>query len=73
MPLIPALGRQRQADLCEFRTSLVYGMGSRMPEPHRETLSQKEEGGGEGGGRRRGGRKGGGGGKEDTSLNWSLY
>ena len=24
MPLIPALGRQRQADLCEFEASLVY-------------------------------------------------
>ena len=24
MPLIPALGRQGQADLCEFETSLVY-------------------------------------------------
>ena len=23
-PLIPALGRQRQADLCEFEASLVY-------------------------------------------------
>jgi hypothetical protein len=24
MPLIPALGRQRKADRCEFKTSLVY-------------------------------------------------
>ena len=24
MPLIPALRRQRQADLCEFEASLVY-------------------------------------------------
>ena len=24
MPLIPALGRQRQADLCEFEANLVY-------------------------------------------------
>jgi hypothetical protein len=23
-PLIPALGRQRQMDLCEFKASLVY-------------------------------------------------
>jgi hypothetical protein len=30
MPLIPALVRQKQADLCEFKASLVY----------RETLSQ---------------------------------
>jgi hypothetical protein len=24
MPAIPALGRQRQEDLCEFKASLVY-------------------------------------------------
>jgi hypothetical protein len=29
MPLIPALGRQRQADLCEFEASLVYRVSSR--------------------------------------------
>ena len=29
MPLIPALGRQRQADLCEFKASLVYIVSSR--------------------------------------------
>jgi hypothetical protein len=28
-PLVPALGRQRQADLCEFETSLVYIVSSR--------------------------------------------
>ena len=27
--LIPALGRQRQADLCEFEASLVYRVSSR--------------------------------------------
>ena len=27
--LNPALGRQRQADLCEFEASLVYRMSSR--------------------------------------------
>ena len=26
--MIPALGRQRQADLCEFETSLVYRASS---------------------------------------------
>ena len=26
---IPALGRQRQADLCEFETSLIYRASSR--------------------------------------------
>jgi hypothetical protein len=29
MLLIPALGRQRQVDLCEFETTLVYRWGSR--------------------------------------------
>ena len=29
MPLIPALGRQSQADLCEFEASLVYKVSSR--------------------------------------------
>ena len=28
-PLIPALRRQRQVDLCEFEASLVYGASSR--------------------------------------------
>ena len=28
-PLIPALRRQRQADLCEFEASLVYRVSSR--------------------------------------------
>ena len=28
-PLIPALRRQRQADLCDFEASLVYRAGSR--------------------------------------------
>ena len=28
-PLIPALGRQRQADLCEFKPTLVYEVSSR--------------------------------------------
>ena len=29
-PLIPALGRQRQADLCELEASLVYRANSRI-------------------------------------------
>ena len=29
MPLIPALGRQRQADVCEFKASLVYRVSFR--------------------------------------------
>ena len=30
MSLMPALGRQRQVDLCEFHDSLVYRESSRM-------------------------------------------
>ena len=29
MPLIPALGRQTQVDLCEFEASLVYRVSFR--------------------------------------------
>ena len=29
MPLIPALGRERQVDLCEFEASLIYRVSSR--------------------------------------------
>jgi hypothetical protein len=29
LSLIPALGRQRQMDLCDFETSLVYTVSSR--------------------------------------------
>ena len=29
MPLIPALGRQTEADLCEFEVRLVYRVNSR--------------------------------------------
>ncbi|EGW06329.1 hypothetical protein I79_018985 [Cricetulus griseus] len=39
MPLIPALGRQRQADLCEFEANLVYRASSSTARAtHRETL-----------------------------------
>ena len=31
MPLIPALGRQRQADICELEASLVYRVRSKTP------------------------------------------
>ena len=30
MPLIPALGRQKQVDLSEFKASLVYKVSSRL-------------------------------------------
>ena len=39
--LIPALGRQREADLCEFEASLVYRISSRTASKTRETLFQK--------------------------------
>ena len=41
MPLIPALGRQRQANLCEFEAGLVYRVI--QSEIHRETLYQKKK------------------------------
>jgi hypothetical protein len=42
MPLIPALRRQRQADLCEFEASLLYRVSSKTDKAiHRETKSQK--------------------------------
>jgi hypothetical protein len=40
MSLIPALRRQRQVGLCEFKPSLVYRVPG-QPELHRETLSRK--------------------------------
>jgi hypothetical protein len=30
MPLVPALGRQRQVDICEFKASLIYIESSRL-------------------------------------------
>jgi hypothetical protein len=41
MPLIPALRRQRQAELYEFKASLMYRVNSRTAGLHRETLFQK--------------------------------
>jgi hypothetical protein len=40
MPLIPALGRPRQVELCEFKASLVLRMSSRL---HRETPAWKNK------------------------------
>ena len=40
MSLIPALGRQRQVDCCEFKVSLVYKVSSWQSEI--ETLSQNK-------------------------------
>ena len=39
-PSIPALRRQRQADLCEFEGSLAYIESSIHPGLHRETKKQ---------------------------------
>ena len=44
MPLIPALGRQRQADLCEFEANLFYKGSSRTAKAvTQESLSQKNK------------------------------
>ena len=40
--MYPALGRQSQADLYEFKASLVYRVSSRTAKA-RETLSQKNQ------------------------------
>ena len=42
VPLIPALGRQRQADLFDFEVSLVYKSQDRL-QSYRETLSQRKK------------------------------
>jgi hypothetical protein len=42
MLLIPALGRQRHVDLCEFDASLVYGVNSRTVRvTQKNTVSKK--------------------------------
>ena len=43
MFLIPALGRQRQVDVCQFKASLVYIMSSRTAKAtHRDKPCQEE-------------------------------
>ena len=44
-PLIPALGRQRQADLSEFKASLVYNGSSRTARTvtQRNPVSKKQK------------------------------
>ena len=39
--LVPALWRQRQASLREFKASLVYRVSSRTSQKYTEKLSQK--------------------------------
>lgn len=41
--LIPALRKQRQADLCEVEASLVYRSSSRIAGLHRENLVWKKK------------------------------
>ena len=44
-PLLPALGRQRQEDLCELEASLVYKESSRTARVTQENpVSQKGQG-----------------------------
>ena len=44
MPLISALGRQRQMDFCEFEASLVYKVSARTARAtQRETLTLNEK------------------------------
>ena len=43
MPLIPALERQRQTDLCEFKASLVYRVSSRTGSKPREKKRKKNK------------------------------
>ena len=40
-PLVPVLGRQRQAELCEFEASLVYRVSSRIARATQRTPVSK--------------------------------
>jgi hypothetical protein len=42
-PFIPALGRQRQADLCEFKDTLVYRVSSRTATATQQNLSSNKQ------------------------------
>jgi hypothetical protein len=42
MPLIPALGKQREADLCEFEASLVYRVSARTARTTQKAMSQEK-------------------------------
>ena len=44
MVALPALGRQKQADLCEFEASLIYRVSSRTARAiHRNPVSKKKQ------------------------------
>jgi hypothetical protein len=48
MPLIPALRRQREVDLCEFEASLVYRVNlSTAKSTQRNPVLKNQRGGGE--------------------------
>jgi hypothetical protein len=42
-PLIPALERQRQTDLCGFEDSLIYRMSSRTAKATQRNLVKKKK------------------------------
>jgi hypothetical protein len=42
MPLIPALGREKQEDLCEFEASLVYRASSRIARATQRNPASKQ-------------------------------
>jgi hypothetical protein len=42
-PLIPALGSQRQVNLCDFETSLVYIVSSRIPRATEKSTVSKNQ------------------------------
>jgi hypothetical protein len=42
MPLIPALGRQRQVNHCEFEGCLVYRVNSRKEKPCLKKIKAKQ-------------------------------
>ena len=43
IPLIPALSRQRQEDLCEFKANLVYTVSSRTARTTQRNLVLKKQ------------------------------
>jgi len=43
MPIIPALGRQRQAHLCEFKVSLSYRVSSKTARATQKNAVSKRQ------------------------------
>ena len=44
MPLVPAPGRQRQVNFCEFKASLIYRVSSRITKDTQRNPVKKGEG-----------------------------